>query len=146
MSAHVLLKDGYKITSSHPRPALLWTTSHTASNYTTTGVCDVTQGKLQVCVLFYECAYTAHTHARIQSPLLRLQLPSQAHAGRGSSSYGWLPHVYPAKGLPFLSPSLLPQPGGRRVYFNYRSVCGWRLPRPAFWFPAPQLSQRDPEA
>ena len=39
MSARVVLKDGYKITSSHPWPALLWT-SHISSNYTTTGVCD----------------------------------------------------------------------------------------------------------
>ena len=59
MRARVVLKDGYKITSSHPWPALLWT-SHTSSNYTTTGVCDITQGKLQVC-----CStrgHTRHTH------------------------------------------------------------------------------------
>ena len=49
MSTHVVLRDGYKLTSSHARPASLWTTSHTSSKCTTTEVCDVKQGELQVC-------------------------------------------------------------------------------------------------
>lgn len=49
MSTHVVLRDGCKLTSSHAGPASLWTTSHTSSKCTTTEVCDVKQGKLQVC-------------------------------------------------------------------------------------------------
>lgn len=78
-----------EITSSHPGPALLWT-SHTSSNYTTTGVCDVTQGKLQVCCSTR--AHTRHTHTCTH------KVSTAAFAVTSTSSRQGGPHQVPMDG------------------------------------------------
>lgn len=77
MSARVVLK-------SHPLTlGLLCCGPHPySSNYTTTGVCDVTQGKLQVCCSTHLLAYSTHTHAHKVSTAAFAVTSTSSHARR----------------------------------------------------------------
>lgn len=84
IGTHFVLRDEYKLTPSHSQPALLQTASRSSSNYTTTAVCDVTQGEPQVCRSRYK-------HAHKQFPLFSSQCTPP-------SACGWLPRGHRAEG------------------------------------------------